>query len=166
MKRTSILFVCMGNICRSPLAEGVFSHLASEAGLSDRFHIDSAGTGSWHEGDEPDRRSIATARHHGIDISGQRARRIRKDDFADFDLIVAMDRNNVAALKALDPEARNIHLFGDLALGSGEDIPDPYYGGADGFEAVYARLLAGCRKLLSETGADIASRSGNTSSVK
>lgn len=156
----------MGNICRSPLAEGVFSHLASEAGLSDRFHIDSAGTGSWHEGDEPDRRSIATARHHGIDISGQRARRIRKDDFADFDLIVAMDRNNVAALKALDPEARNIHLFGDLALGSGEDIPDPYYGGADGFEAVYARLLAGCRKLLSETGADIASRSGNTSSVK
>ncbi len=166
MKRTSILFVCMGNICRSPLAEGVFSHLASEAGLSDRFLVDSAGTGSWHVGDEPDRRSIATARHHGIDISAQRARRIRRDDFADFDLIVAMDRNNVAALKALDPEAANIHLFGDLALGSGEDIPDPYYGGADGFEAVYARLLAGCRKLLSTLGADSASRSGNTSSVR
>ncbi|WP_081620009.1 low molecular weight protein-tyrosine-phosphatase [Rhizobium sp. 2MFCol3.1] len=166
MKRTSILFVCMGNICRSPLAEGVFSHLVAEAGLSDRFLVDSAGTGSWHEGDEPDRRSIATARHHDIDISAQRARRIREHDFADFDLIIAMDRNNVAALKALDPEAGNIHLFGDLALGSGEDIPDPYYGGGDGFEAVYARLLAGCRKLLSTLGADSASRSGNTSSVR
>ena len=166
MKRISILFVCMGNICRSPLAQGIFSHLAAEAGVSDRFMIDSAGTGSWHQGDQPDIRSISTARLHGIDISGQRARRIRKDDFAGFDLIVAMDRNNVAALKALEPEARNIHLFGELALGSGEDIPDPYYGGVDGFEAVYARLLAGCRKLLSTLGADSASRSGNTSSVR
>jgi protein-tyrosine phosphatase len=154
MKRISILFVCMGNICRSPLAEGIFTDLVEEAGLGDRFAIDSAGTGSWHQGDQPDRRSIATARNHGIDITRQKARRIRTGDFGDFDLIIAMDRNNVAALRALAPEAANIHLFGDLALGSGEDIPDPYFGGSDGFEAVYARLLAGCRKLLSTLGAD------------
>jgi protein-tyrosine phosphatase len=166
MKRISILFVCMGNICRSPLAEGIFTHLVEEAGLADRFSIDSAGTGSWHQGDPPDRRSISTARDHGIEISGQKARRIRAQDFGDFDLILAMDRNNVSALRALAPDAENIHLFGDLALGSGEDIPDPYYGGTDGFEAVYARLLAGCSKLLSTLGADSASRSGNTSSVR
>jgi protein-tyrosine phosphatase len=154
MKRTSILFVCMGNICRSPLAEGIFTHLVEEAGLRDRFSIDSAGTGSWHQGDQPDRRSIATARQHGIDITAQKARRVRTADFDDFDLILAMDGNNVSALRALAPDADNIHLFGDLALGSGEDIPDPYYGGADGFEAVYARLLAGCRKLLSTLGDD------------
>jgi protein-tyrosine phosphatase len=154
MKRTSILFVCMGNICRSPLAEGIFTHLVEEAGLTDRFSIDSAGTGSWHQGDQPDRRSIATARQHGIDITAQKARRVRSADFDDFDLILAMDGNNVSALRALAPDADNIHLFGDLALGSGEDIPDPYYGGSDGFEAVYARLLAGCRKLLSTLGDD------------
>jgi protein-tyrosine phosphatase len=166
MKRVSILFVCMGNICRSPLAEGIFRHTAAEAGLSDKFAIDSAGTGGWHEGDPPDRRSAATARQHGIDISAQRARRIRSEDFAAFDLVIAMDRNNVAELRRASPNARNIHLFGDIALGTGEDIPDPYYGGPEGFEHVYARLLAGCMKLLGELGADSASWSGKTSSVR
>jgi protein-tyrosine phosphatase len=166
MKRTSILFVCMGNICRSPLAEGIFTHLVEEEGLTDSFAIDSAGTGSWHQGDQPDGRSIETAKRHGIDISGQRARRIRSDDVDAFDLIIAMDSKNIAALRALWPQADNIHLFGDLALERGEEIPDPYFGGNDGFEAVYARLLTGCRKLLSTLGADSASRSGNTSSVR
>ncbi|MBP2443309.1 low molecular weight protein-tyrosine-phosphatase [Rhizobium leguminosarum] len=166
MKRISILFVCMGNICRSPLAEGIFSHVAAEADLSGGFAIDSAGTGGWHEGEPPDRRSIATAKSHGIDISGQRARRIRSSDFRDFDLILAMDRDNLAALGKIAPPEATIHLFGDIALGTGEDIPDPYYGGPASFELVYTRLLTGCSSLLEALGADRASCSGNTSSVR
>jgi len=166
MKRVSTLFVCMGNICRSPLAEGIFGHVVGEAGLTGHFTIDSAGTGGWHEGEPPDRRSIATAKSHGINISGQRARRIRPRDFSDFDLILAMDRDNVAALKMIAPPEANIHLFGDAALGTGEDIPDPYYGGPEGFELVYTRLLVGCSRLLETLGAERASCSGNTSSVR
>jgi len=166
MKRVSILFVCMGNICRSPLAEGIFGHVVGEADLTGHFTIDSAGTGGWHEGEPPDRRSIATARSHSIDISGQRARRIRPKDFSDFDLILAMDRDNVAALKSIAPPEANIRLFGDAALGTGEDIPDPYYGGPDGFELIYTRLLIGCSRLLETLGAERTSCSGNTSSVR
>lgn len=156
MKRISILFVCMGNICRSPLAEGIFTHLAAEAGLSERFAVDSAGTGGWHEGEPPDHRSIAIAKKYGVDISAQRARRIRKADFSAFDMILAMDRDNVADLLRIAPSAGNIRLFGDAA-GTGEDIPDPYYGDNSDFELVYARLLTGCRKLLAAFGADNAS---------
>ncbi|MDM9621387.1 low molecular weight protein-tyrosine-phosphatase [Rhizobium sp. S96] len=156
MKRISILFVCMGNICRSPLAEGIFTHLAAEAGLSERFAVDSAGTGGWHEGEPPDHRSIAIARKYGVDISAQRARRIRKADFSAFDMILAMDRDNVADLLRIAPSAGNIRLFGDAA-GTGEDIPDSYYGDNSDFQLVYARLLTGCRKLLAAFGADNAS---------
>ncbi|MDQ0560788.1 protein-tyrosine phosphatase [Rhizobium mesoamericanum] len=159
MKRISILFVCMGNICRSPLAEGIFSHLVDEAGLADRFEIDSAGTGGWHEGDHPDRRSIATAKGHGIDISQQRARQIRRKDFSEVDLMLAMDRANIADLRRMSPEAANIRLFG-------EDIPDPYFGSSDGFELVYAMLFAGCKNLLETLGTDNASWSGKISSVR
>jgi protein-tyrosine phosphatase len=166
MKRVSILFVCMGNICRSPLAEGIFAHLVDDAGLADRFTIDSAGTGGWHQGDQPDRRSIATAQSHGIDISRQRARRIKTEDFRNFDLILAMDRANIAELHRIAPQAENIRLFGELALETGEDIPDPYYGGSDGFELVYAKLFTGCTKLLATLGAESASWSGKTSSVR
>lgn len=171
MKRISILFLCMGNICRSPLAEGIFGHLVAEAGLTGDFTIDSAGTGGWHEGEPPDRRSIATAKAHGIDISGQRARRIRPRDFRDFDLILAMDRDNLAALERIAPPGANIRLFGDIALGTGEDIPDPYYGGpimgiGGGFELVYTRLLTGCSSLLETLGVERASCNGNTSSVR
>lgn len=157
MKRTSILFVCMGNICRSPLAEGIFRHVGTQAGLAGTVTIDSAGIGGWHEGDLPDGRSIATARRHGIDITSQRARRIRSSDFAAFDLIVAMDRSNVAELRRAAPDAGNIHLFGDIALGTGEDIPDPYYGGPEGFDAVYGRLHTGCMKLAGMLAAESAS---------
>ncbi|CCM77641.1 low molecular weight protein-tyrosine-phosphatase [Rhizobium mesoamericanum] len=166
MKRISILFVCMGNICRSPLAEGIFSHLVDEAGLADRFEIDSAGTGGWHEGDRPDRRSIATAKGHGIDISQQRARQIRRKDFSDVDLILAMDRANIADLRRMSPGAANIRLFGDFALANGEDIPDPYFGSSDSFELVYAMLFAGCKNLLETLGTDNASWSGKISSVR
>ncbi len=166
MKRFSILFVCMGNICRSPLAEGIFAHVAREAGLADRFKIDSAGLGDWHQGEQPDKRSISTARAHGIDITGQRARRIRLEDFEEADLILAMDRANMAALHAMAPGAGNIKLFGEFALQTGEDIQDPYYGGPEGFELVYTRLLTGCTALVDKLGADQASLSGNTSSVR
>lgn len=166
MKRVSILFVCMGNICRSPLAEGIFAHVVGEAGLTNQFTLDSAGTGGWHEGEPPDRRSVATAKSHGIDISAQRARRVRPADFNDFDLILAMDRHNVAALKSTAPPEANIRLFGDAALGTGEDIPDPYYGGPDGFELIYTRLLIGCSRLLETLGVERTSCSGNTSSVR
>ncbi len=108
MKRISILFVCMGNICRSPLAEGIFSHLVAEAGLNGCFTIGSAGTGGWHDGEPPDWRSVAIARSHGIDISGQRARRIQPQDFRDFGLILAMDRDNMAALGKIAPDGANI----------------------------------------------------------
>lgn len=166
MKRFSILFVCMGNICRSPLAEGIFAHVARQARLADRFKIDSAGLGGWHQGAQPDKRSIAIAKTHGIDITGQRARRIRLEDFEQADLILAMDRSNMAALHAMAPEASNIELFAEFALQTGEDIQDPYYGGLDGFEQVYARLLTGCIALVGKLGADQASLSGNTSSVR
>lgn len=166
MKRISILFVCMGNICRSPLAEGIFTHLVDEAGIADCFELDSAGTGGWHEGQHPDRRSIATAKNHGIDISRQRARRITAKDFDDFDLVLAMDRANIDELHRLSPGATNIRLFGEFALATGEDIPDPYFGGGSEFELVYARLLTGCRKLLETLGTDKASWSGKISSVR
>ncbi|NZD64775.1 low molecular weight phosphotyrosine protein phosphatase [Rhizobium sp. WYCCWR 11290] len=166
MKRISILFVCMGNICRSPLAEGIFGDLVAEAGLSGGFTVGSAGTGGWHEGEPPDRRSIAIAKSHGIDISGQRARRVQPRDFRDFDLILAMDRDNLAALSKSAPPGANIRLFGDIALGTGEEIPDPYYGGPGGFELVYTRLLTGCNSLLETLGVERASCNGNTSSVR
>lgn len=166
MKRISILFVCMGNICRSPLAEGIFGHATAEAGLVDAFRIDSAGLGGWHQGELPDRRSIATASAHGIDITGQRARRILPGDFDDFDLILAMDHSNVAELRCRSPRAENIHLFGDFALGTGEDIPDPYYGSPEDFEFVYARLFSGCNTLVERLGAISGSWSGKTSSVR
>ncbi|TCU16532.1 low molecular weight protein-tyrosine-phosphatase [Rhizobium sullae] len=166
MKRVSILFVCMGNICRSPLAEGILARIAREAGLADRFKIDSAGTGGWHQGKQPDGRSIAIARAHGIDITEQRARHIRPDDFEEFDLVLAMDRANIAELRAMAPGAGNIMLFGDAALQTGEDIPDPYYGGPEGFELIYTRLLTGCIALVDKLGADQASLSGKTSSVR
>ncbi|MFK0164625.1 low molecular weight protein-tyrosine-phosphatase [Rhizobium sp. NPDC090279] len=154
MDRHRVLFVCAGNICRSPLAEGIFRHLANEAGRADEFEIDSAGTGGWHQGEPPDRRSIAAAAGHGIDISGQRARRVVSADFGRFDLILAMDQDNLKNLRKTAPAEAfgRLHLFNTLALGSNKDIPDPYYGDREDFEAVYTMLLAGCSALLPKAG--------------
>lgn len=154
MDRQRILFVCAGNICRSPLAEGIFRHLATEAGRSPEFEIDSAGIGGWHQGQQPDRRSVAVAAAHGIDISGQRARRIEPADFGRFDLILAMDQDNLKNLHKVAPADQHgkLHLFNALALDSNRDIPDPYYGGRDDFEAVYTMLLTGCGALLPKAG--------------
>jgi protein-tyrosine phosphatase len=158
MKRTAVLFVCMGNICRSPLAEGIFSHLVAKQGIADRFVINSAGTGGWHSGDAPDRRSVAVAGDHGIDIAKQKARQVRPSDFEDFDLILAMDKDNLASLQAICPRhcAEKLHLFADYATGVRSNVPDPYYGGKDGFQTVYTMLFSGCTSLIGklETGQD------------
>ncbi|MDZ7600407.1 MAG: low molecular weight protein-tyrosine-phosphatase [Hoeflea sp.] len=158
----SVLFVCMGNICRSPLAEGIFRAVLSEAGLGGRVAIDSAGTGSWHQGDAPDPRSVETAARHGIDISAQRARQLAPEDFDRFDLIFAMDRSNEATLKARSPSSRHgrIFLFLDYTLGHRADVPDPYYGGTDGFEDVFQLLREGCTVLASRLGGELRQPSG------
>jgi protein-tyrosine phosphatase len=142
MAKKSILFVCLGNICRSPLAEGVFRVVVAERGMARDFLIDSAGMGDWHAGDPPDPRAIAIAGMHGLDISGQRARMIRQEDFQRFDLILGMDRKNIAELHAIAPaEFRNrIHLFLDFAGSGGSDVPDPYFGDAAGFAEVYRMI--------------------------
>jgi protein-tyrosine phosphatase len=146
MKPVRILFVCLGNICRSPLAEGILRHLSQGRPVD----VDSAGTGGWHIGDLPDHRPIAIAKRHGIDIAGQRGRKIDAGDFTAFDLIFAMDRNNLATLRRLAPLAaqHKLHLFLDYTLCVERDVPDPYYGGPEGFEAVYSMLFEGCSSLI------------------
>lgn len=135
----SVLFVCMGNICRSPTAQGVFEQKAASRGLGDRIHVDSAGTHAYHVGEPPDSRSSAAARRRGIDLSSQRARRVSDEDFASFDLVVAMDSDNLAALRARCPDALADRLHLMLSFASDldvRDVPDPYYGGESGFEQV------------------------------
>lgn len=157
-----VLFVCMGNICRSPLAEGIFRKGLADAGLEAEVETDSAGTGNWHAGEAPDIRSIETATGHGIDISLQRARQIEPADYDRFDLVLAMDRSNEATLKARAPSSRHgrIHLFLDHTLGRRDDVPDPYYGGVDGFENVYELLREGCQSLVAKLGAELRQPSG------
>nr|WP_034816051.1 low molecular weight protein-tyrosine-phosphatase [Ensifer sp. BR816] len=152
MKPVRILFVCLGNICRSPLAEGVMRELVGRAGYRQSVSVDSAGTGAWHVGHPPDRRSIAVARAHGIDIKDLRGRQISAADFAAFDLILGMDRCNVSELMRLaSPEtAHKVHLFMTLATGRNVDVPDPYYETADAFDALYQGLEEGCSSLLAK----------------
>jgi protein-tyrosine phosphatase len=153
MTRHRILFVCLGNICRSPMAEGVFRRLVEEEGLAQRFEIDSAGLGAWHLGQAPDDRAQAAARARGIDISGQSARQVRQDDFDRFDLLLVMDRSNLAELKRSAPaEARaKIRPFLDFAPKAGtKDVPDPFYGGTEGFDHALDLIEAAARGLLAE----------------
>ena len=144
-ERRSILFVCTGNICRSPTAEGVLRDLSEKAGLE--LHIESAGLGDWHVGDPPDERAQHYARNRGYDLSAQRARQVRPRDFDDFDLILAMDRGHLRSLQKMAPARHHakIRLFVADA-----EVPDPYYGGADGFEQVLDLIEAQCRRLLAE----------------
>ena len=148
---TRILFVCLGNICRSPMAEGVFRRVAEEEGLIDRFEIDSAGLGDWHFGQAPDHRAQKAARSRGVDISDQSARQVVDEDFDRFDLLLVMDRSNYAELKARAPhEARaKIRPFLDFAPHVGtRDVPDPFFGGAEGFDRALDLIEAAARGLL------------------
>ncbi|MBK6941710.1 MAG: low molecular weight phosphotyrosine protein phosphatase [Planctomycetes bacterium] len=148
---TRVLFVCLGNICRSPLGEGIFRSLVEQRGLADRFEIDSAGTGDWHVGEPPDPRSIAIAAHHGIDIRGQRARQVSGDDFAHFDLVLAMDRANERDLLARCPAEQHprVRRLREYDPQSGHDVPDPWFG-THGFDLVFAMVERCCTRLLDE----------------
>ncbi len=151
--KTAILMVCMGNICRSPTAEGVLRRLARDAGMLEQLVIDSAGTHDYHVGKQPDVRAQETARRRGYDLSGLRARQVAEQDFQEFDHILAMDRENLAALlKRCPPEHRHkVRLYlsfsGQFA---GQEVPDPYYGGSLGFERVLDMVEDAARGLLEE----------------
>src|SRR5215510_10365288 len=140
-----ILFVCTGNICRSPTAEGVLRHLARDAGVE--VHVESAGTGDWHVGDPPDERAQHHAKGRGYDLSAQRARQVSAEDFDAFDLIVAMDRGHLGILQQDCPRQHRAKL---RLLVPGRDVPDPYYGGPEGFERVLDMVEEACRGLLQE----------------
>jgi protein-tyrosine phosphatase len=144
-EKPRILFVCTGNICRSPTAEAVLRDLARKVGMD--IHVESAGTGDWHVGQPPDERAQRCASSRGYDLSAQRARQVRTRDFEDFDLIVAMDRGHLAMLQAQCPREHRGKL---RMLVKGRDVPDPYYGGAEGFERVLDMVEAGCLSLLHE----------------
>jgi len=147
-----ILFVCLGNICRSPTAEGVFRQRVRAAGLEERVRIDSAGTGDWHVGKAPDARTCQAARRRGYDLDALRARQVCREDFSRFDLILAMDRSNLKDLQAMRPGDALAEL--DLYLRryalEESEVPDPYYGGEEGFERVLDLLERAGDELLAE----------------
>ena len=132
-----VLFVCMGNICRSPLAQGILENLVRREGLEDEIFVDSAGTGRWHAGQPPDERALSAASLRGLDISSQRARQVRPEDCENFDYILTMDEENYRMVAALCRGSAVVRPFLDFAPHSPErEVPDPYYGGPDGFERV------------------------------
>ncbi|WP_028239550.1 low molecular weight protein-tyrosine-phosphatase [Stutzerimonas azotifigens] len=147
-----ILFVCLGNICRSPTAEAVFRHRVEAQGLAERIFVDSAGTGGWHVGKAPDARTCAAGARRGYRLSHLRARQFESADFQRFDLILAMDRANLEHLEALRPEGASAQL--DLFLRryelSVDEVPDPYYGGPEGFERVIDLIEQGSERLLDD----------------
>lgn len=147
----SVLFVCMGNICRSPTAEGVFRQMVWAAGLEEEIRVDSAGTHDFHAGSPPDIRSQAHAKRRGYDLSGIRARQVRASDFTEFDLILVMDKRNLVTLQRVCPRehAHKLRLFLDYApLWPEKEVPDPYYGGERGFDYVLDMVEDASRGLL------------------
>lgn len=149
----SILFVCMGNICRSPAGEGVFTAMVEEAGLTDRVRVDSAGTLGYHSGEPADSRMRQSAQRRGYQLTG-RARQVSSTDLDDFDLILTMDEDNyhnVLALATNDEQRERVKSFCDYCTDhDNRSVPDPYYGGADGFEVVLDLLEDGCRGVLAD----------------
>ena len=146
----SILFVCMGNICRSPMAEAMFRHKAILRGVLDEFQIDSAGTGGWHAGDPPDERMQRSAQRNGVELGGA-ARQVRASDFTEFDLIICMDEDNHVNLQSMGAPPHRLRKM--LEYHTDEhavDVPDPYYGHADGFQHVFDLLEHACDRLLDE----------------
>jgi len=149
--RIAVLFVCLGNICRSPMAEGVFRHLLREGGVEDHFVVDSAGTGAWHVGEPPDTRSAEAAARHGVSLSGS-ARQVRPADLDRFDYVIAMDRDNLGKLQRMQKGSgghASLHLLREFDPDGGDrDVPDPYYDGLRGFETVYHMVRRSCEALL------------------
>jgi protein-tyrosine phosphatase len=148
-----VLFVCLGNICRSPTAEGVLRHLLASEAPQLKVEIDSAGTGNYHAGEPPDQRSQRAAKRRGIDLSGLRARQVVAEDFARFDRILAMDNENLRALEALRPKTSKaeLRLFLDYAEHAGSrEVPDPYGGDRDDFERVLDLITLGARGLIAD----------------
>ncbi|TKA73662.1 hypothetical protein B0A49_04454 [Cryomyces minteri] len=150
----SVLFVCLGNICRSPMAAGVFQHVAQQrqGGGAVVARVDSAGTGAYHVGDAPDPRALATLAAHGIGAGGHRARQVGAADFAAFDYVLAMDEANRAHLERA--RAGRVMLFGDFGGRPGEQVADPYYGAADGFDVAYAQMVRFSEGLLRHLDAE------------
>lgn len=156
MERVGVLFVCLGNICRSPLAEGLFVHHATRRGVVERFDVDSCGTGHWHEGEGADPRSVAVAARNGIDIAGHVARRFAPgSDLERYHWLIAMDKSNARNLVAAGVPAERVRLLRSFEpgaasnlLGDGPAVPDPYYGGESGFEEVFRMCDAACAGLL------------------
>ena len=149
----SVLFVCMGNICRSPTAEGVFRKLVADAGLDARIHTDSAGTHAYHSGEGPDRRAKEAAERRGFSLDGIRARRVSSIDFERFNYIIAMDDDNMSALLEVADEehhhkVRLLLAFSDSTTNTNTEVPDPYYGGSAGFERVLDLVEEASRALL------------------
>ncbi len=155
-----VLFVCTGNICRSPTAEGYMQKIVNEAGLQSLIFVDSAGTSSYHQGDEPDARSVECALSHGLDLRCLRSRPLKADDFAEFDLILAMDSQNIWNIEQKRPygDERYGHAVVkkllEYAPAFGENVPDPYYGD-HGFENVYQMISAACDNLLEELKSEL-----------
>lgn len=148
-----VLMVCMGNICRSPTAHGVFEALIEQHGLTHRIEVDSAGTHAYHVGEPPDRRAQATAKRRGFDLSQQRARKVSPDDFEEYDYVLAMDADNYANLMAICPPLREprVRMFLEFAPDLAEaDVPDPYYGGQHGFDHVLDLVEAAAQGLLND----------------
>lgn len=150
---TRVLFVCLGNICRSPSAQGVFAAMVDKAGVSQRVETDSAGTADYHIGKSPDPRAIAAAARREVDLSVLRGRQVVVEDFYEFDYIIAMDHSNMEDLEAIAPSdaSASLHLFLEFAQDTGEEeVPDPYYGGDAGFEPVLDMIEDASRGLLAE----------------
>jgi protein-tyrosine phosphatase len=151
--KVSVLFVCMGNICRSPTAEAVFRHYVESAGMSEQILIDSAGTHDYHIGDKPDARAQRAAQQRGYDMSRLRGRQVGEDDFSSFDYVLAMDMANLSILQRITPPDSDTRarLFLEYARHHGErEVPDPYYGGEDGFERVLDMVEDAAQGLLQE----------------
>jgi protein-tyrosine phosphatase len=161
----AVCFVCLGNICRSPTAEGVMKRLVREAGLAARIHVESAGSGAWHLDEPADPRARAAAQARGVSLDG-RAQQFTADDFARFDYVLSMDKRVRAALDALartPDQRRRVHNFRDFDAGSptSAEVPDPYYGGADGFERVFDICDAACRGLLAHMRQELGASDGS-----
>lgn len=152
-KKVRVLFVCMGNICRSPTAQGVFEKVLDEEGLSAMVDVDSAGTHAYHVGEPPDPRAQETARKKGVELGSQRARRFVPEDFSRFDYILAMDEENMSMLEEGCPPGHEakLSLLMDFAPERAErEVPDPYYGGRNGFERVFNLVEAAARGLVAD----------------